>query len=234
MITDIKAEVRQTATVLVGEGDDASPKMTKLGAMFNADWKTQLLMAGLAWQARVGSAIAGSAASLVLGGGSGTTTDSDQPELVIGVDAGYFLIPIDCKCAIQGNFIAQSDKAEILLFADRSAAPVDATGAASGVLHTPINMLDGGGAFPGRCWVQCTGDITDPVTSQILDYVTFQQTINASAAGSSPILKMDYQPAVPTVLAGPCQVVLCWGGTSGMSGLGVITVAAVPASYFAD
>ena len=104
---------------------------------------------------------------------------------------------------------------------------------ASAVLHTPINMLDidSAPAFPGRCWVQATADITDPVTSQILDFVTFRQIMDATATGSSPSLRMDYKPDPPTILKGPCQVVLCWGGTEAVNGLAIVTVAAVPDSW---
>ena len=233
MITDIKAQVAQVTPVVVGEGDMGYAKMTKLGAMFSADWRTQLLLAGLVYQARVGTITAGADPVGVVGGGNGTTIDSDQPELVIGVDAGYYLIPIDARVAVQSDCDADAELTEIVLFADRTNAPVTATEAASGTVTTPVNMLDGGAAFPGRCYTGCTADITDPVTSQILDYVTFLlQSVNTTGMVPAPIIRMDYKPDVPTILAGPCQLILCWGGTAASKGIGIVTVAAVPSSYF--
>jgi hypothetical protein len=96
-------------------------------------------------------------------------------------------------------------------------------------------MLDGGATFPGRCWTGSTGDITAPVTSQILDFVTMQvSSIDTTSTICPPILKMSYVPEVPTILAGPCQLVLCFGGSdaAGVAGIGIVTVAVVPSSYF--
>lgn len=231
MITDIKAAAAQVTPVVTGEGDMGYPKMTKLGALFTSDWKQQLLLAGKIFQARVGTVTAGGAPAGVTGGGNSTTINSDQPELVIGVDSGYYMIPLDVKCQIRGDCDADTEILEIVLFADRTQAPV--TTNASGTVHAPVNMLDGAGDFPGRCWIQSTGDITDPVTSQILDYVAFQlSSVDTTGVVPHPIVRMDYEPEVPTILAGPCQVVLCWGGSAAATGIGIVSVAVVPASYF--
>lgn len=231
MITDIKAKVAQVTPVVTGEADLDYVKMTKLGAMFTAGWRTQLLLAGKVWSVEVGDVAADGDVDLLTGGGNGTTIDMDQPELVIGVDAGYYLIPLEARCSIQADNDADLSEANIVLFADRAAAPV--TTNASGTLFTPINMLDGAGAFPGRAWVGSTGDITTPVTSQILDYVTQQtSSIDTTTVVAHPIIKMEYLPDSPPILAGPCQVVLCWGATKAALGIGIVVVAAVPTSYF--
>jgi hypothetical protein len=230
LITDIKAEARQTTPVVSGEGDQADVKMTRLGALYTADWKLQLIAAGLAYSLPVGTVAAGGDFTAVVGGGNGTTIDSDQPELVIGVDAGYYLIPMECSAACYADPVTDNGITQIALFADRSQAPVTAN--ASGTAATPVNLLDGSTAFPGRAWTASTGDITDPVCSEMLDYACNE--VGCTTGGSTNLeVKLNYKPDAPSILAGPCQVVLCWGGTAAASGGGIIKVAAVPASYFA-
>ena len=230
-MANIKGQVAQVTPVIGGEGDLKEIKTTKLGALFTADWKQQLVLAGLAWQVDVGTVTASADIAPVTGGGNGTTIDFDQPELVIGVDAGYYLIPMEGRCSIQADNDADVSEANIILIGDRSAAPV--TTNASGTLATPVNMLDGGAAFPGRAWTGSTGNITTPVASQILDFVTAQaSTLDTTGFVANPVIKMDYVPSVPTILAGPCQVVMCWGGTKAALGIGSVVVACVPSSYF--
>jgi len=231
MITDIKAKAAQVTPVVTGEADMDYLKMSKLGAMFTADWRMQLLLAGMVWSTEVGSVSAGADVSLVTGGGNGDVIDLNQPELVIGVDAGYYLIPLEVRCCVQGDLDADTEEINIVLVADRTAAPV--TTNASGTLETPVNMLDGGPYFPGRAWSGSTADITGPVTDQILDFVTCQMSsIDSTGVVAIPIIKMEYIPEVPPILAGPCQIVLCFGGTAAVTGMGIIVVAAVPTSYF--
>jgi len=227
----VKVKATQVTPVVTGEGDLDFMRSTKLGALYIADWRTQLLMAGLVWHADVGTVSSGADVSLIGGGGGESTINSDRPEFVIGVDAGHYLIPLDVRCCIQGDLDADAEEMNIVLFADRTNGPVTAN--ASGTLETPVNMLDGGSAFPGRCWSATTSDITDPITDQILDFVTCQAS-QTTAVGvlAIPIVRMHYHPRVPPILKGPCQVVLCWGGTALLTGAAHVIVAAVPTSYF--
>ena len=94
MILDIKTKVAQVTPVVTGEGDIGYPKMSKIGDLFTADFRTQLLAAGLCWQAHIGDVTSGADVAPKLGGGSGTVVDNKQPELVIGVDAGFYQIPL--------------------------------------------------------------------------------------------------------------------------------------------
>ncbi len=230
-MANIKAKVAQVTPAVVGEGDFTEVKSTKLGALFTADWKQQLVLAGLAWQVDVGTVTASGDIAPVTGGGNGTTIDFDQPELAIGVDAGYYLIPLEARCAIQVDNDADVSEGNIILIADRSAAPP--TSNASATTAAPVNMLDGAASFPGRAFTGSTGNITTPVASQILDFVTAQaSTMDSTGMVSSPVVKMDYVPSTPTILAGPCQVVMCFGGTKAAVGIGSVVVACVPASYF--
>ena len=235
MITDVKAKASQVTPVTTGEADLDYLKMTKLGALFTANWKQQLILAGLAWSAHVGGITASADILAVVGGGNGTTIDTDQPELTIGVPAGYFLIPMEAHCAAYNDPATDNAITNIVLFADRTMSPVEAAVSATAV--TPVNLLDGGGAFPGTAYKACSANLsTTPVCSEILDYRCNQLAVVSSALtlGGHSIngLSMDYLPEAPSILAGPCQIVLCFGGTAATSGMGVIKVACVPSSYF--
>ena len=233
MISDIRAKATQVTPIVTGEGDLDYIKMSKLGALFTADWRMQLVMAGLVWQLDVGSVSTGADILPVMGGGSGTVVNHDQPELCIGVGTGYFLIPLEVRCVVHGVTNADTEEINIVLTTDR-ARSVPTTNA-SGDVGTPVNMLDGGAAFPGQAWISTTGDIQDPDRTQILDYVSFQlASIDTTGVVATPVVKMEYLPQVPTILAGPAQLVLCWGSSDagGADGLASVIVAAVPSSYF--
>ena len=232
MITDIKAKAVQVTPVVTGEGDMDNPKMTKLGALFTADWRQQLILAGLAWSAKVGGITASADILPVVGGGNGTVIDTGQPEFIIGVPAGYYLIVMEASCAVY-NIPASAGITNIVLFADRTMSPVEAS--VSATLQTPVNLLDGAATFPGTCYSAYTTDITAPICSELLDYVCAQAGGASSAASgglTSQALKMDYKPLAPSILAGPCQVELAFGGTVATSGMGIVKVAVVPVSYF--
>lgn len=230
-LRDIQVEVAQVTPVIVGEGDAVSPKATKLGALFTADWRQQLTLAGLIWAAKVGGTTTSADILPVVGGGAGTVIDSAQPELVLGVDAGYYLIVVEAMCSVYNDPNTDNAITNIVLFADRTQAP-DTTTPASGVITTPVNLLDGAAAFPGRCYTAVSGDLTaGPICSELLDYES--ATVGAVTGGAAvQSLKMDYKPEVPSIIAGPCQIALCFGGTVATSGMGVVKVAVVPTSYF--
>ncbi len=233
-MANIKAKASQLTPVITGEADLDYVRMSKLGAMFTADWKQQLIAAGLAWQAQVGGITAGADILPVLGGGNGTTMDTDQPEFVIGVGAGHYLIPMEAHISTSAHSVTDKTINTILLFADRTMSPVD-TGAASSTAVTPVNLLDGAaGSFPGTALKSTTADVTDPVCTEILDFACNEGYVSATPGTAIQGLKMDYMPQAPSIIAGPCQVVLCWGSTnaSGASGIGTVKVAVVPASYF--
>lgn len=226
MITDVKAKIDQMPPSVSAEGDLEFIKQSKLGQIFTADWKERFLLAGKIWSAGVGIVAAGADVTEVVGGGDGTVVDANQPELGIGVPAGYYLIPISCRCGVHSLSDAADDEVLIVLFADRSATvPTDGTKTAV----TPLNSLDGGGSFPGTAFKEATADITNPTFSDILDFEAYQALGTAvSAIG----LKMNYNPLVPRILAGPCSVYLCWGGTIAAHGAATLEVACVPTSWF--
>lgn len=230
MITDIKAKTVQVTPVVTGEGDMDYAKMTKLGALFTADWRQQLILAGRVWSAKVGGVTASADILPVVGGGVGTTIDIDQPELVIGVPAGYYMICVEAMCAVY-NIPQSAGITNIVLFADRTATCAD-TGVSS-TITVPVNLLDGGPTFPGTCFTAGSANIAaTPVCDELLDYETMDTAGIAASGQSTMSLKMDYKPEAPSILKGPCQVVLCFGGIQATSGMGVVKVAVVPESYF--
>jgi len=238
-MANLKAKASQVTPATTAEGEQGYTTMSKLGALWTADWKLQLIAAGLAWGVHVGSLTASAAEIPVVGGGAGTVIDSAQPELIIGVDAGYTLIPMEAHVSIYAHPVDDKGINSILLFADRTSAPQVAPSASS-TAATPYNLLDGSTSFPGRARQAISGDLTvAPIMDELLDYVAVQSayTLVAASGGSAAAtlgVKMDYMPQAPSLVRGPCQVVLCYGATnaSGASGMGVIKVAVVPNSYF--
>ncbi len=233
-LQEIKANVNQMPPDVLTEGNVEMPAISKLGELFTADWKQRLIRAGLAWQVQVGGITAGADILPVLGGGNGTTMDTDQPELCVGVPSGYYLIVMEAHVATYAHSVTDKTINTILLFADRTQSIAD-TGAASSTAVTPVNLLDGA---PGQgtplAEKAYTADVTDPVCSEILDFACNEGYVSATPGTAIQGLKMDYVPQAPTILAGPCQVVLCWGSTnaSGASGMGSIKVGVVPAAMF--
>jgi len=238
MISDIKAKVAQLSPVVTGEGDTDFPKMSKTGALWVADWQAQLAAAGHCYSAHIGTLSAGADVGLIVGGGNGTTVDTDQPELLIGVDAGYYLIPLELHVICDMDIDADGEYGEIVFFADRSQAPPTSAAGTPGVV-TPNNQLDGGSAFPGRCYGGVTTDLTDPVMSEFIDlvYVNSSEFVcNGSATnltnGITHAIRMDWYARRPKILAGPCELCVAFGGTAAVNGMINIEVACVPASYF--
>lgn len=236
-MSNIKAQVAQVTPVVTGEGDLAYPKMSKLGVLFIADWRTQLVLAGLVYSAHIGTLTAGADVGLIVGGGNGTTVDSDQPELLLGVDSGYLIpLKVDVICDMDAD--ADGEYGEILFFADRSQAPPTSATGTPGIV-TPNNQLDGGPAFGGRCYGGVTTDLTDPVMSEFIDlkYVNAAEFVSNGTAtnltsGIVHVLEMHWVADKPKLLAGPCGLVICFGGTAAVNGMINIEFAHVPASYF--
>jgi hypothetical protein len=226
MITDIKAVVEQVSPSVSGEGNMRYPSATKLGQLFTADWRQKLLLAGKLWRLTVGAFAADAEPTQVTGGGAGTTLEIEKPEMLIGVDAGYYLLMVSLQVSLQSLADAASDDIQLLAISDRSQAPPTSL---TGTVETPDNLLDGAGAFPGRAYSAVTADITDPVMSEIL---YFQQEMAAGTAVDHVRFNAVYEPAVPSILAGPCQIAVCWGGTIATAGMGSMVVGCVPTSWF--
>lgn len=229
MISDIKLQTQQLVPDVGTDGVMEYPQMSKLGQLFTAGWKERLHLAGKLWVVTVGDFTAGCDIAPITGGGAGLSIDSDQPEVSIGIDAGYFLIPVEIMVSVNCDLDADQEVADIIAVADRSATNTVPT---TKTVETPLNMLDGaGGAFPGRAYSAIQTDVTDITVDEILDAESVTYHFYTSGAGVSN-LKMHYEPMIPSLLAGPCAMYIYWGGTAAVTGVARVVFGCVPSAYF--
>ncbi len=227
MRTDILAEVKQTTTPVHSEGEEEIASMSRLGQIFTAGWKQKLLTAGKLWVISVGGMGYTGNVTIITGGGNATCIDHDQPEIAIGCPVGYFLIPVEIRVGCRTDLDGDQEVSDIIAITDR-AADLQVT-VPTCTVETPLNLLDGAAAYPGRVWSAITTDITAPTVSEVLDY----EAIEAAGASTGSRLKMHYEPDVPSILAGPCAVYIFWGGDGVTTGIARVVVACVESSWFA-
>jgi len=220
-LANIKAQAQGLNPVVVGEGDYGFVSMSKIGQLFTADWQTKLVLAGKAFTLDLGA------------GGTGLTgnsaIDADQPEVLVAVDSGY-LIPMEVNIDIYvDDCDAYDDVVDIDFIADRSQAQSTATATA----ETANNLLDGAGAFGGRCWSIVSGNITAPVESDILCSMHYELTqVGTETAGNSHgVLGLHKVFSVPRFLAGPCQIIGYVTGTNTPTFMGSVIFAHIPSSW---
>lgn len=227
----LQGKAQQQNAAAVADGQEFPLRCTRAGQLLTADWKTELVLAGLAFNVSVGGISAGADVALITGGGAGTVIDSDKPEMAIGTPAGYYHIPLGFFCAVQQDMDADTEECNILLFADL-AKSIPLPVLASSTIETPQNLLDGSRASVSWAQSAVTTDIVDPVASLILGYAT-SQAAQISAAGTIVATnRLDYDPSFPTLLKGPCSVVACFGGTSAATGICAYNWAEVPIARF--
>jgi len=227
----VKGYAAQGSAVIAADGTYTAIRSTRAGQLFTADWKSELILAGLAYGVTVGGISAGAAEALITGGGNGTVIDTNQPELQIGTPAGHYHVPLGFMFSGRADLDADAETAEVLLFADttqQGARPI----AASSTIKTPMNLLSGGESSVSYATSAVTTDITNPVCSHILSFRTFM--LAAPAAGSvASDLTVDWEPGFPIILKGPCAVYACWGGTAAVTAACAYYWAEVPAARFA-
>lgn len=226
---NLQARAQQQEVTIGSDGAIATLRMTRAGQLFTADWKSQLVMNGRAFNVTVGGIAAGADVALITGGGNGTTIDSDQPEMIIGTPTGYFHIPLSFTCAVQQDMDADAEESNIILFADLTQTN-DASGTSTA--ETAQNLLDGGPTSVSTCESATTADRTDPSCTVILDYATCQAAQVSAAGTVLAVNRMDFNPDFPMFLKGPCSVVACWGGTSAATGICSYSWAEVPVAWF--
>lgn len=231
-VSQIRAVAQQQGPSVSSDGQLRDLTGDRLGSLFTAGWKERLILGGYGYTVSVGSVSAGGDVALVTGGGAGTTIDSDQPELIVSVGTGYFLVPLGFHAAAQVDLDADAEVGNILLFADITQA-VAATGV-TGTAATVVPMIDGGAASVAYGWHTVTGDVTDPVASLVLGYATVRNADNGTAGNSVDVsLRLDYDPSYPRFLAGPCSIVACWGGTAAVTASAILDFAVLPAAAVA-
>lgn len=230
-------EVRQRWSALKAEGLEGKSRMSRSGQLYTLDWKTELVHGGFVFGVSpIAAAIAGGDETgvQITGGGAGTVIDSDQPELIVGVDSGHVLCPMKIVFAGKVDIDADAEIGAFLAFMDRTQGPPSTV---TGTVATVNNYLgewvsataQGGPGFPGRAFHTITADITDPVMTDLLAYEVVRGA-DAGAAASEQVvqLRAEYIAQEPMWIDGPCSLVCCWGGTAAVTGLVRITFACVP------
>lgn len=224
---NIKGRVRQSIPEVSGEGDFDYIKMDRLSGLFTTDWHTRLVLAGRAYTLDLGT-VAAAAYTGLLGNAA---PDLDNPEILISVDTGW-LIPMEIDIALAvDDMDAYDDVTDIMFIADRTAAEPAGT---LGTVEVPNNLLDGGEAFVGRCWSICTSDITTPVPADVLGYRGWEltQVITETSGVHSPTNKHFYKKFdIPTLLAGPCQILGYVTATTAPTFIGYVKFAHIPAAW---
>ncbi len=225
----LQGTARQRNPGLLSAGQEAEGRFSHAGQLFSAGWREELYMAGHCYAMHVGTLTTGADVGLITGGGAGTTIDSDQPEAIVGVLAGTYLIPLEVRVAVNVDLDADAEFGNIALFVDTTQAP---PATATATTFTPVPLLGGGPGSNARAFAAVTADITDPVMSVLLDYATVMQSQTTAASISNQSLRMEYRPVSPSIFKGPCSLVLCWGGTAAVTGMASIVWAEVPAGRF--
>lgn len=219
MITDIKAKVDQIAPSVLSENDMDYPRMSKLGQLFTADWKTRLALAGRAFSLDLGTGgthLAGNAAF-----------DADQPEFVVGVDSGW-LIPMELSLAVNCDADAE-ESFEVLIAGDRTQ---NEGSGATATAETALNLLDGGDAFGGVCYSVVTGNLTAVTEADILYAATFKAVQVSAVSTIDAAINVDHEWKTPVFLAGPCMILGYVHGTATATAFtGRLTFAHLPASW---
>ena len=230
--SDVKLLSQQAYPRVDQDGVQSQIQQSVLGEIFTADWKQRLLRAGFLYRLTVGTITVDVNVARVTGGGDGTFIELEQPEIGIGVPAGYFLIPVEIKIGCQVHLNSDNDDASIIATTDRT-QNIPSLSGITHVAEVPVNMLDGQRSFPGTAISAVETDLTTPVVSEILDYETIKGSAAGTVASLSAIhLKMNYQPLVPSVVAGPCAIYAYWGGQAGVGAIATVVFGCVPSSYY--
>ena len=201
--------------------------MTRLAQLFTANWHERLILAGRAFTLDLGTITGGTDYTALTGNAA---IDHDQPEIVIAADSGW-LIPMEIDIGIAiDDMDAYDDVTEIFFIGDRTTAVASG---ATATIETPLNYLDGGDAFSGRCYSIVTADITDPTAADILGFKSWQLIQVASeVAGSAPFVKTYKKKfAFPRLLAGPCSIIGYVVGTNTPTFMGSVTFAHIPTGW---
>ena len=226
MITQTKINVNQYEPDVLTEGEYNYPAISKLGQLFTAGWQERLILAGRCYRLSIGT-ISGSGGYTKVG--NGTTVDLDIPQGLVAVDSG-FLIPMSLQLSGRSAADDEDDEVAVLLTGDRSQATSAAQiGAGTATAETPDNLLHGAPAFEGRVASIFTVAITDPVHSDIF-YFEYWSGIGGDPTFMSKYT-VDKEFIRPTLLAGPCTLLLYFGGTSATTAMGSLVFAHIPSAW---
>ncbi len=226
-----RAMVNQKSPAVSADGVSTGFRATRIGQLLTADWKTELVLSGSAFNVTVGAVTGGAAEALITGGGDGTTIDSDQPELAIGTPSGYYHIPLGFTGAGRVDFDADAETAEMILFADTTQS-IPQPLSASSTIEVPTCLVDGLKSSVSYAQSAVTTDITDPICSLLLGLSLWRASEITAAGAHDMGMRLDFDPSFPTILKGPCSVVACWGGTAAVAAACSYSWAEVPIARF--
>lgn len=215
-------------------GGEVTQAGSPMGSACNVPEVSHMIAQGMGRHVTVGAFSTG-----IVGGGAGTILDLDQPELVIGVPAGYCMRPIRMSAQVQvGLFAADNDESEILF-------AVDSLGLWSGdgtyTFEEPSNMrtdlVKGSACRVGSAF---TADMTttqpgitpaDPILD--IELARSVETSDLFSTGTGILIKrldLTYEPLNAPYLVGPCSLLAYFGGTIATIG-GFVQVAWVEGRY---
>lgn len=232
MAVNLKAIAKQVGKIIAGtNGQDVELASSLIGELYTTGQWGALLKGGFLYSVTVGGLTAGGDVSRVTGGGSGTTIDQDQPELIIGVDSGYSIAPVEADVSVYVALVGggQGQTANIYIMGDNS---VGVPTSVTGTTETPTNLLDGGPNFPGRAYSAITADITDPGVEILLGSrtVTYQK-VGTDVGPAIFDLNLSKQWRTPHWIAGAGSIYVCYGSDVAVSGTINLIVACVPSSF---
>ena len=165
----------------------------------------------------------------IVGGGAGTILDIDQPEFIVGVQAGFWIKPFYVEIVVQGGVATADDnETEALLAVDvlgtYSTEPTPTGAAVTNTPELPVNMRTGFGRGSAcKCASAFVVDMVtrnligteaDPVLDMELGRVVETADLQGTAANMIyRNIRLLYAPLHPPLLIGPCSLIGYWGGT---------------------
>lgn len=234
-LRDITAKVNQVTPSVLSDGDQEEVLQGKVLGLWTADWKVRLAAAGKLWRLSVGTLSSDTGVTRVTGGGAGTTVDLDEPEIAIGCPTGYYLIPIEIHVSGVLDQDANAELGEIVVTMDRTQIPAGVTGTTA----TLYNQLDGAATYPGVAYHTVTVVTTNPTNEELIavETVSSSEFVSNGAAtnltnGVVTKLQLDWIASYPDIVAGPCTLLVYWGGTAAVTALATVVVGCVPAAWF--
>lgn len=202
------------------------------GALVVADRIDSYIARGYGWHCTVGAFSTG-----ILGGGSASVVDSDQPELSIDIPDGYTTMPVRISVQAPASAVSSADDEEqdIIIGVDRT--QISGSVAADGTVESPLNFrTDKIGGCPNDVvsYVLNTANTENARSfelahsAQVMDYAGTPAT---SLWNESALL---YEPAVPPMIVGPANISVWFGGTIEVTGFIQAVWVTIPTSDIED
>ena len=208
----LKAKGQQTTSIQrLSEGADVYLRALRDGSMVQADWKQAAIMGGFGYTVTSGA--------LSTGVVEGTSIDIDSPCAMVSVPNGTSILPLRVSVQVQTAAPADAAEAEILIAVDQDKA-WDATGAPTVLSIYNMNTLCGKTSACVSGEIYTSTIQSAPVNDLELARKVVEYDIGSGTASFAHgvILDLVYEPANPSILNGPCMLLIYWGGDSAVIG----------------